>query len=91
MARRDGVGRVVGQWLDLGADVLGGLPRVTVVGREEVFVTGHEGLARYAPEEVRIRTRMGPVVVRGRGLWVAQVTSESVRLRGEVHAVAVGP
>lgn len=84
------VGRVMVDWLGLPADVVRDLPRVVLLGREEVVVSNHRGLERYAPGRILIRSSVGAVLVEGDGLRVASITAESIRVRGRVHGVRVG-
>lgn len=77
-------------WLGLPADVVRDLPRVVVLGREEVVVSNHRGLAHYAPGRILVRSSVGIVQIEGDALRVVSVSPESVRIAGRVAAVRVG-
>jgi len=83
--------RALVDWLGMPADVVRDLPRIIVLGREEVVVSNHRGLLAYAPDHVSIRSSVGTVDVEGSRLRVAHVTADSVRVLGQVAAVRVLP
>lgn len=85
------VGRVVVDWLGLPADVVRDLPRILVLGREEVTVSNHRGLTRYSPGRILLRSSVGIVQVEGESLRVVSVSPESIRIAGRIVAVRVGP
>ena len=78
-------------WLGLPVDVVRDLPRIVILGREEVVVSNHRGLERYAPGQITLRGSTGLVEIEGEALRVVSVTTESVRMAGRIHMVRVGP
>ena len=85
------VARVMVDWLGLPVDVVRDLPRIVILGREEVVVSNHRGLERYAPGRITLRSSTGRVEVEGEALRVVSVTTESVRMAGRIHMVRLGP
>ena len=68
--------------LDLPEDMDAGVPRVTVVGREQMLVENVAGVRRCTETEVLLLTGCGPLSVAGEGLLVKEL--------GESRALIVG-
>ena len=68
--------------LDLPEDMDAGVPRVTVVGREQMLVENVSGVRRCTETEVLLLTGCGPLSVAGEGLLVKEL--------GESRALIVG-
>ncbi len=68
--------------LDLPEDMDAGVPRVTVVGREQMLVENVSGVRRCTETEVLLLTGCGVLSVAGEGLLVKEL--------GESRALIVG-
>jgi len=72
---------------DLPADGLAGLPRVELIGKQELRMEGHRGILAYGPEEIHISGGRLVVQVRGRGLELRAMNPEELLITGEISAV----
>lgn len=73
--------------LELPADVVLNLPKTTLVGGMQVFVENHEGLLAYAPDEIRVRTVQGEIVITGRGLQIGSIMPRELVVDGRISHV----
>lgn len=74
---------------ELPADVLLDLPRITMLGTQEVHIENHHGLLHCARDRVRLRTSEGEVEVSGRRLRLALLLPEEVWIEGMIESVAM--
>ncbi len=73
--------------LDLPAEVVAGVPLVTVTGKERVLVENHRGLLGYSDTEVCAACKGGAVRVRGEGLLLRAMDHEMLLVTGTILSV----
>ncbi len=77
--------------LDVSADLVFDVPRLTLIGSLQLVVENHHGLLAFAPTRVVIGTRDGCIVVEGSDLDLAAVREGEIVVRGCVTRVAFAP
>jgi len=77
----------VANTLDLPADMLAGLPRVELVGNQEVRMENHRGILAYSTEEIHISGGNVVVQVRGTGLELRAMNSNELLIAGRISGV----
>lgn len=76
--------------LDLPEDMDAGVPRVTVVGREQMLVENVAGVRRCTETEVLLLTGCGPLSVAGEGLLVKELGESRALITGRLLRWAYG-
>ena len=84
--RREGLLTRAARLLDIPGEAAG-LPRIEVVGRNELRMENHKGILAYGEEETVISGGGLLVRVRGSGLTLRAMTGEELLLTGEIAAV----
>ena len=79
--------RSITELLDLPADVLPGVPRLTMSGGSEVLVENHGGLRSYTSDLIEVRGRNMLIQIRGEDLELAAMTKTDIIIRGIIVAV----
>lgn len=72
---------------DVPGDVLGGLPRIELIGAGELRMEQHRGILAYGPEEIHISGGKLVVRVSGRGLELRAMTPTELLITGEIRMV----
>lgn len=72
--------------LGLPEDLLPGVPRITVVGREQMLLENMGGVCTYSLEEASFYTGQGVLTVRGKGLLLRELGESRVLLQGELES-----
>ena len=62
--------------------------RVTLVGRERLFVENHDGLLEISDKRIRFRTRFGQIAVTGTHLKMDSDGAGTMRIQGAIAAVS---
>jgi sporulation protein YqfC len=73
--------------LDLPADVVLDLPRITVIGNSEMLIEKHKGIERYTPEEIQLRVKDGVIRVYGRKLAVRFIEKDDIKIEGSIFTI----
>ena len=72
---------------DLPADVVAGVPKITVTGTSRVLVENHRGLLAYSDTEVAVDGKNARVRVRGDGLLLRAMDREMLLVTGTITGV----
>ncbi len=78
----------IAEALDLPAELLLDLPRLTVVVPLQLVVENHRGLAEFLPERVVVSTSTGRIEIRGEDLRVGAVRAGEIIVTGRLRAVS---
>ena len=76
--------------LDLPEDMDARVPRITVVGREQMLVENVAGVRRCTETEVLLLTGCGPLSVAGEGLLVKELGESRALITGRLLRWAYG-
>lgn len=73
--------------LDLPAETLPGVPKVTMLGRDTILIENHKGILEYGPGCVRLITALGILRIGGDELELTELGKELVTVRGHADSV----
>ena len=72
-------------------EVTSNVPRITLTGREQLYIEQHRGLIDYAPDVIVMRTSCGLMRVTGSGMVFSMYTEAEARVTGEICTVTFDP
>ncbi|ADU29863.1 sporulation protein YqfC [Evansella cellulosilytica] len=70
------------QKMDLPADVMMDLPRITMIGNFHIYIENHKGVIRFTREELRLRLTEGELLVVGSDFVIKNILPEEILLEG---------
>jgi len=73
--------------LDLPADIVMDLPRITMVGQIHIYVENHRGLLTFSDKEIRLLLKQGQLLVRGEKFVIKTILPEEILLEGKISQV----
>lgn len=73
--------------MDLPADVLMDLPRITLVGQIHIYIENHRGLLVFSDTEVRLLLKQGQLLIRGNSFVIKMILPEELLLEGTIEQV----
>ncbi|MBU8690022.1 sporulation protein YqfC [Priestia megaterium] len=79
--------RWVTKTMELPADVLMDLPRITLVGQIHIYIENHKGLLAFSDTEIRVLLKQGQMLIRGEGLVIKVILPEELVLEGKINQV----
>ncbi len=72
---------------DLPIDLLSGLPHVELMGNRQFYMENHRGILSYSEEEIAVSANGVIVRVFGKKLELVSMSSDALRIRGEIARV----
>ena len=79
--------RPVTDMFDIPAELVPGVPKLTLSGGSEVLVENHGGLKSYSRECIEVRGRNTTMQIRGDDLELAAMTKMEIVIRGIIVAI----
>ena len=72
---------------DLPAEVIAGVPRVTVTGCRRIFIENHKGILEYAEDAITINGGRTVIKIKGDGLGLRSMNDSELLIIGNVYAM----
>lgn len=62
-------------------------PKITTVGRKEVFVENYRGIIEFTNEIVRINSNYGVITITGKNMKICEITNEDIVIIGDIDNI----
>lgn len=73
--------------MDLPADILMDLPRITLIGQIHIYIENHRGLLVFSDKEVRLLLKQGQLLIKGSSFVIKTILPEEILLEGTIEQV----
>lgn len=85
--RREVISRAVADLLEIPKDLALDLPRITLVGKGELFIENHRGIIEYSLERLRVNLSRGYIEIEGQGLEISALMPDELAIVGEIRSL----
>ena len=85
--KRDSISKAVAELLEIPGDLVLDMPRLTVVGRNELYLENHKGIIEYSPTRLRINLSRGFLEVIGENLVIQALMPEEMKVWGDIDSI----
>ncbi|MBD8069194.1 sporulation protein YqfC [Bacillus sp. PS06] len=73
--------------MELPADVMMDLPRITMIGQLHIYIENHRGLLTFTDKEVRLLLKQGQLLIKGEAFVIKTILPEEIMLEGKINNV----
>jgi sporulation protein YqfC len=73
--------------MELPADILMDLPRITMIGQIHIYIENHRGLLSFSDKEIRLLLKQGQLLVKGEAFVIKTILPEEILLEGKISQV----
>ena len=73
--------------LEIPQDIVLDLPRITMLGNQQLLIENHKGIIEYTPSLVRIKLNQGELLVAGQNLMLGNLQIEQILVEGTVGEI----
>ncbi len=84
---RETFNRVMADFLEIPKDLVMDIPKLTVVGKNELYLENHRGIIEYRVDMLRINLSRGFLEIQGNNLEIKTLMPEELFVIGEINAV----
>lgn len=85
---RHGLKRWLTSRLQLPADAVMDLPRITMVGQLHIYIENHQGVLKFSNDEVRLLLKQGQLLIKGQDFMLKTILPEEILLEGKIEHVS---
>lgn len=85
--RRDAINRVMAEILEIPKDLVLDLPKVTVIGRNELYLENHKGIIEYNLNRLRVSLSRGFLEIQGENLEIKALMPDEMSIYGEIRTI----
>jgi len=73
--------------MELPADVMMDLPRITMIGQLHIYIENHKGLLTFTDKELRLLLKQGQLLIKGEQFVIKTILPEEILLEGKIDQV----
>ena len=77
----------VAKMLEIPEEVVSDRPKITTVGRKEVFIENYRGIIEFTNEIVRINSNYGIITISGKNMKIREITNEDMIITGDIDNI----
>lgn len=81
---RKSVKEKMAEMLVLPKEIILDLPKITMIGSNQIFIENYKGIIEYDNQKIRINTGMGVIKIFGEKLEINTVTNEEIFITGSI-------
>lgn len=85
---KEGLNKILeSQEMDLPLEIIKDLPLVTQVGTEHISIENYRGIIEYTESTIRVNARNSVIKISGEKLYLKQLTTEILVIKGIINKV----
>ena len=84
---RDTLNRVMADFLEIPRDLVMDIPKLTLIGRNELYIENHRGIIEFQADLLRINLSRGFIEIQGNNLGIKTLLPEELFLIGEINTI----
>jgi sporulation protein YqfC len=85
------INKMVRKWMtdkmELPADVMMDLPRITMIGQLHIYIENHRGVLKFSNQELRLLLEQGQLLIKGNNFIIKTILPEELLLEGVIDQV----
>jgi sporulation protein YqfC len=83
----DTLNRVMADFLEIPRDLVMDIPKLTLIGRNELYIENHRGIIEFQADLLRINLSRGFIEIQGNNLEIKTLLPEELFLIGEINTI----
>ena len=73
--------------LELPKDVILDIPKIIVMGRNEITIENHKGIQIFEKNKIKINTNMSPIEIKGNSFEILYIASATITIKGYFDSI----
>lgn len=87
MAKPNRGKRRIDRWLELPTEIVSNIPKITLIGFNEMLIENYKGILEYEEIYIRINTHIGIININGFNLNLEQISEDDISVKGKIDSV----
>ena len=76
-------------FLEMTKEIISNIPKITIVGSNEMLIENYKGILEYEEFFVRVNTYIGIINVNGLNLNLNQITEDDMIITGKIDSIDI--
>lgn len=89
MPRKNQLKKKIADVFDIPPDVLLGLPRITLIGKAQLYIENHKGITLYEKDKICVNSLDGKIVINGEDMNLRTVYTDDIYIEGIIKNIVV--
>lgn len=85
--RREIISKAMADLLEIPGDLVLDMPRLTITGRNELYLENHKGIIEYSTVRMRINLSRGFLEIIGDNLEIQALMPDEMRVLGDITSI----
>lgn len=85
--RREIISKAMADFLEIPGDLVLDIPKLTITGREELYLENHKGIIEYSTLRMRINLSRGFLEIIGDNLEIQALMPDEMRVIGDISSI----
>lgn len=79
----------INNMLELPKEICLELPKIAIIGFEEMTVENYQGVLEYEDFYIKLKTKIGTININGIGLKLEKITEENLKVKGKINSINI--
>ena len=73
--------------LEMPKEIVLDVPRITVIGRNEITIENHKGILIFEKNEIKIKTSLEPLTIKGNSFEILYIAANTITIKGYFDSI----
>lgn len=73
--------------IDFPIDVVMNLPKITILGNNEITIENHSGIILFERETIKVKTKVGPITINGENFEILYIGEFTITISGKFNGI----
>jgi sporulation protein YqfC len=84
--RRELISKTMAEFLEIPKDLVLDIPKITLIGRNELYLENHRGIIEYSSQRLRINLSRGFLEIQGEKLEIKALLPDEIKIGGDINS-----
>jgi sporulation protein YqfC len=85
--KREIISKAMADFLEIPGDLVLDIPKLTITGREELYLENHKGIIEYSTVRMRINLSRGFLEIIGDNLEIQALMPDEMKVLGDINSI----
>ncbi|NLC44586.1 MAG: sporulation protein YqfC [Clostridiales bacterium] len=77
----------VSDFFELPKDITLNLPKIIMIGSNQMLVENHKGVIEYIPQRIRVNSSIGVIRVQGKEMELRNIAADDIMITGDIKMI----
>ncbi len=85
--RLENMKSTVSDFFELPKDITLNLPKISMIGSNQMLVENHKGVIEYIPQRIRVNSSIGVIRVQGKEMELRNIAADDIMITGDIKMI----